>query len=435
MKVAIIGTGYVGLVAGACFAESGASVVCIDIDAAKVAQLQKAHVPFFEPGLSNLVARNHPHRLQFSTELASSISGCEIIFIAVGTPAKEDGSADLSHVLQVAERIAEVATREHIVVLKSTVPVGTNARVREILKGAPYPMKVCSNPEFLKEGDALADFLKPSRIVIGTEDDLAFERLCRLYAPFNRQRDRVFRMAPESAEVVKYAANALLATKISFMNDIAELSDAVSGDIEDVRVALGADPRIGYEFLYSGLGFGGSCFPKDLRALINTGKEFNIPLPIARAAIEANVRPVERLLQKMDRELGGFAGKKVAVWGLAFKPKTDDTREAPGMKVVELLLRAGAKVSATDPEALETVALRLKDHPKAAQLELLSDIYSCSKDADAIVVATEWRQFSTPDYQRLGELMRMQLIFDGRNMLSADEARHHGFRYFGMGRN
>ncbi len=293
MKIAVVGSGYVGLVAGACFADSGTEVVCVDVDEAKLEKLRRGEVPFFEPGLAAMVQRNWPDRLSFSSNLEESISGRQAVFIAVGTPPNEDGSADLRYVLKVAEDVARLAKHRLVLVLKSTVPVGTNAKVRAVVeKFATHPIAVVSNPEFLKEGDAINDFAKPDRIVIGTDDEDAFETLRRLYAPFNRQRDRLQRMSPESAEIVKYASNAMLATKISFMNEVARLCDAAGGDVEDVRIAVGSDRRIGFQFLYPGLGFGGSCFPKDTRALVQTGQEFGVEMGVVAAAISANRQPV-----------------------------------------------------------------------------------------------------------------------------------------------
>src|SRR4051794_19285111 len=350
--------------------------MCIDVNEAKLAKLRAGEVPFFEPRLADLLKRNWPHRLDFTSSLVDGIRGREVVFIAVGTPPQEDGSADLSHVLTVAEQVAKTAKHDLALVTKSTVPVGTNERVREVVrKHAKHHISVVSNPEFLKEGDAVNDFLKPDRIVIGTDDDRAFEWMERLYAPFNRQRNRLQRMAPKSAEIVKYAANALLATKISFMNEIAELCTAAGGDVEHVRLALGADRRIGYQFLYPGLGFGGSCFPKDLRALVKTGEELGTPIRVARAAVEANERPVQQLLKHMERDLGGLAKATIAVWGLAFKPKTDDVREAPALHLIEGLVAAGATVVASDPEALETSRLHFEQVGLAGKVKLTKDYY------------------------------------------------------------
>jgi len=357
------------------------------------------------------------------------------VFVAVGTPPAEDGSADLTHVLKVAEQVARSAEHDLALVLKSTVPVGTNAKVCEVVKKfAKHKVSVVSNPEFLKEGDAVNDFFKPDRIVIGTDDDATYALMERLYAPFNRQRNRIQRMSPKSAEIVKYAANALLATKISFMNEIAELCTAAGGDVEHVRLALGADRRIGYQFLYPGLGFGGSCFPKDLRALVRTGEELGTPIRVARAAVEANERPVKLLLEHMKRDLGGLADATVAVWGLAFKPKTDDVREAPALHLIEGLVKAGARVVASDPEALETARTHLEHAGISDRVTLTKDYYGACQGADALVVATEWLQYQSPDIERIGRSMKRRFIFDGRNVLSREGFKQAGFSYRGIGR-
>jgi len=418
-----------------CLAESGADVVCIDVDPDKLRRLERGEVPFFEPGLASMLARNWPTRISFSEDLASGIRGREVVFIAVGTPPNEDGSADLSRVIEVAAGVARSAERDLVLVLKSTVPVGTNQRVSEVVASSKHRISVVSNPEFLKEGAAIDDFLKPDRIVVGTDDDAAFLLMERLYAPFNRQRNRLLRMSPKSAEIVKYAANALLATKISFMNEMAELCSVAGGDVEQVRLALGADRRIGFQFLYPGLGFGGSCFPKDLRALVRTGEELGVPIRVARAAIEANDRPVPELLAHMKRDLGGLQGTRIAVWGLAFKPKTDDVREAPALRLIELLLAAGAKVVGSDPEALETARAHFEPLGLLGKVELTPDYYAAAEGADALVVATEWLQYQSPDIERLARSMRRRFVFDGRNVLSPTGFKQAGFSYRGIGRS
>jgi len=435
LRVAVIGTGYVGLVAGVCLAESGADVVCIDVDPDKLRRLERGEVPFFEPGLASMLARNWPARISFSEDLASGIRGREIVFIAVGTPPNEDGSADLSRVIEVAAGVARSAEKDVVLVLKSTVPVGTNQRVSEVVASSKHRISVVSNPEFLKEGAAIDDFLKPDRIVVGTDDDAAFLLMERLYAPFNRQRNRLLRMSPKSAEIVKYAANALVATKISFMNEMAGLCSVAGGDVEQVRLALGADRRIGFQFLYPGLGFGGSCFPKDLRALVRTGEDLGVPIRVARAAIEANERPVSQLLAHMERDLGGLAGTRIAVWGLAFKPKTDDVREAPALHLIEKLLAAGAKVTGSDPEALETARAHFEQVGLRGRVELTADYYAAAEGADALVVATEWLQYQSPDIERLARSMKRRFVFDGRNVLSPAGFKQAGFRYRGIGRS
>jgi UDPglucose 6-dehydrogenase len=435
VKIAVVGSGYVGLVAGACFAEAGTHVTCVDVDEAKLAQLAQGKVTFFEPGLEELVSRNWPNRLSFSSNLAESIQGRAAVFVAVGTPPNEDGSADLSHVLKVAQDVALAATHDTVLVLKSTVPVGTNERVRAVVQQhAKHKISVVSNPEFLKEGDAVNDFLKPDRVVVGTDDDHAFEVLSRLYAPFTRQRNRIQRMSPKSAEIVKYAANALLATKISFMNEIAHLCEVAGGDVEHVRVALGSDQRIGFQFLYPGLGFGGSCFPKDLRALVSTGKELGVELRVAASAVVANETPVPRLVAAMEKDLGGLAGKVIAIWGLAFKPRTDDVREAAALKLIAELVAKGASVRASDPEARKTAKQGLEYMGVKSGYELLADEYACCEGADALVIATEWNEYRSPDFERVKGLMRQNLVFDGRNILTPEAVAEAGLRYRGMGR-
>jgi UDPglucose 6-dehydrogenase len=407
----------------------------VDVDQAKLDRLTQGQVPFFEPGLDQLVKRNWPDRLHFTTNLAEALQGRQVVFIAVGTPPNEDGSADLSHVLGVARQVATLAQNELVITLKSTVPVGTNAKVAELVQGlSKHRITVCSNPEFLKEGEAIGDFQKPDRIVIGTSDDHTYEVMSRLYAPFNRQRDRILRMSPKSAEIVKYAANALLATKISFMNEIAALCEAAGGDVEDVRVALGADPRIGFQFLYPGLGFGGSCFPKDLRALVRTAQDLSVPLAVAAAAISANQRPVEMMMKHLERDLSGVAGKCIAIWGIAFKPKTDDVREAPALRLIEALVKRGASIRATDPQALETGRSALKAMGINEDVALFPDAYEACRDADALVLCTEWNQYRVPDVERLKRLMRGRHIFDGRNVMTPEDLIAAGFRYQGLGR-
>lgn len=435
MKIAVIGTGYVGLVAGACFSDSGTNVVCVDVDENKLEKLRRGDVPFFEPRLAELVKRNWPARLDFSSNLAEAIRGRDIVFIAVGTPPQEDGSADLSHVLAVAEQIAKAATHDLVVVLKSTVPVGTNQRVTEVVeKYAKHKISVVSNPEFLKEGDAVNDFFKPDRIVIGTDDDRAFELLNRLYAPYNRQRNRIQRMSPKSAEIVKYASNALLAVKISFMNEIAKLCDVAGGDAEHVRIAVGSDERIGTQFLYPGLGFGGSCFPKDLRALVRTGEELGVKMELASAAVRANEGPVRTLLAHLEEDLGGLKEKTIGVWGIAFKPRTDDVREAPAIKLINELVQRGARVRATDPQALETGRDRFAALGILDRVELFENEYEAARGVDALVLATEWNQYRSPDLPRIRELMRGRFVFDGRNALVPESVVDAGLVYRGIGR-
>ncbi len=435
MRIAVVGSGYVGLVAGACFADVGVDVTCVDVDEKKLEKLRVGDVPFFEPRLDDLVKHNYPDRLKFSSDLKDSIKGRSVVFIAVGTPPNEDGSADLKHVLKVAKDVASMAENDVVLVLKSTVPVGTNKKVREVVQGlSKHKVSVVSNPEFLKEGDAVNDFLKPDRIVIGTDDDRAVELMTRLYAPFNRQSNRLHCMAPASAEIVKYAANALLATKISFMNEIAHLCDVVGADVEHVRLAVGADERIGLQFLYPGLGFGGSCFPKDLRALVHTAKELGVAVSVADAARAANEVPVQTMLQRMEADLGELKGKVVAVWGLAFKPKTDDVREAAALRLIAELVKRGATIRTTDPEAQETATVWLKEHDVTTGVEMFDNLYETCRGADAVVLATEWNHFRSPDLERVKKLMRGRHVFDGRNVLVPESVSEAGLAYRGMGR-
>lgn len=436
MKIAIIGTGYVGLVAGACFADTGTRVVCVDVDEEKLERLRRGEVPFFEPNLSDLVKRNWPRRLEFSSDLAGSIQGCDAVFIAVGTPASEDGSADLSHVLDVATDVARAATHDLVLVLKSTVPVGTNDRVRGVIKKfTSRHISVVSNPEFLKEGDAINDFLKPDRVIVGSDDDAAFETLRRLYAPFFRRQSRIQRMSPRSAEIVKYASNALLATKVSFINEIAALCEAAGADVEHVRLGVGADSRIGYSFLFPGLGFGGSCFPKDLRALVRTGLELGVHCRLAEAAIVANEQPVAILVEKIKRQIGSnLAGKVIAIWGLSFKPHTDDVRESPALRLIESLTKLGCTMRASDPEALVPARARLQSAGLLDAVALFEDEYEACHGADALVVATEWPEYRNPDFPRLAQLMKGRQIYDGRNILLRESAIEAGLQYFAIGR-
>jgi UDPglucose 6-dehydrogenase len=435
VKIAVIGSGYVGLVAGTCFADSGTTVVCVDRDERKLRALEKGEVPFYEPRLADLVKKNWPDRLTFTNDLPTAIRGAKAVFIAVGTPPQEDGSADLSHVLGVAREVAESAEHDLVLVTKSTVPVGTNERVRQVAqKHTKHKVAVVSNPEFLKEGDAVNDFMKPDRIVVGTEDDDAFEVMSRLYAPFNRQQNRMIRMSPQSAEIVKYASNALLATKISFMNEIARICEVSGGDVEDVRIGMGSDKRIGMHFLYAGLGFGGSCFPKDLRALVNTGNEFGISMRVSEAATHANLIPVKAMIANMEKDLGGLDGKVIALWGLAFKPRTDDVREAPALRLITELKQRGATVRATDPQAMETALEKMKAGGTADVVTLCEKPYQACEGADALVIATEWNEYRNPDLEQLAALLRKKWIFDGRNVLTPAAVAEAGLNYRGIGR-
>ena len=449
MQITVIGSGYVGLVVGACLADAGNQVICADINPQKVEQLRQAEVPFFEPGLSALVQRNlEAGRLQFTTEVQEACRLGGVIFIAVGTPQGDDGSAELRYVLSVAESIGATLEEEgnvleggqKVVLTKSTVPVGTTDKVTELIaKRAKLPFIVCSNPEFLKEGDALNDFLKPDRIVLGIPEGeqgtKAEESLRRLYAPFCRTRDRLLVMNVRSSELTKYAANALLATKISFMNDLSNLAERIGADIERVRVGIGSDPRIGYSFLFAGTGYGGSCFPKDVKALTHIATSSGHPLRILEAVDQVNLHQKGILFRKASRyfeEHGGLEGKRFAVWGLAFKPRTDDMREAPSLTLIRSLLDAGASIAAYDPEAVEN-ASELLGGP-SERLTFCRDQYECLENADALFVVTEWRLFHHPDWERVQSGLSRKIIFDGRNIYNYESLMSRGFTYFGIGR-
>jgi UDPglucose 6-dehydrogenase len=432
MKLGVMGTGYVGLVAGAGFADFGNDVVCADVDAAKIARLVAGEMPIYEPGLAALVKKNVDRgRLRFTSRPPEAVAGREIVLIAVGTPQSEDGSADLSAVLAVAEDIARAITGFTVIVTKSTVPVGTADRIREVVaRHTRHDFSVASNPEFLKEGDAVADFMKPDRVVLGTSDDRARDLLRRLYAPVVRTNDRLHFMDQRSAELTKYAANAMLATRISFMNELANLAERVGADIERVRRGIGADPRIGPKFLFPGTGYGGSCFPKDVKALEHAARAAGAPLAIVEAVDRVNQRQKTVLVDKLEKQLGDLAAKRVAIWGLAFKPETDDVREAPALAIIDRLLAAGAEVRAHDPEAMPNVAARY-----AGRVALGDDMYAAAEGADALVLVTEWHAFRHPDFVRLKALMRTPALFDGRNVWDPDEVRGLGFVYEGIGRS
>ena len=439
MKLAIIGSGYVGLTSGACFADMGNSVICVDKDLRKIDMLKKGEIPIFEPGLEAMVHRNvEEKRLSFTTDLAHAVKDSQIIFIAVGTPPEEDGSADLSHVLAAAEEIAEYIDDYKIVVDKSTVPIGTadrvKARIKSVLerRGMEIDFDVVSNPEFLKEGAAIDDFMKPDRVVIGSESEKAAKLMHTLYAPFCRTHDRVIQMGIRSAEMTKYAANALLATKISFINEISRLCEAYGADVEEVRNGIGSDSRIGYKFIYPGVGYGGSCFPKDIKALIHMANQVDFDSRILKAVEDVNKDQKEVLIHKVKTHFGDdLKGKTFAIWGLAFKPQTDDMREAPSIVIINALLRAGAKIQAYDPVAMDEARRIFGD---TAGLTLCSSEYEALPNADAMLLITEWRQFRYPDFNRIKALLKNPVIFDGRNQYEPDSVREMGFSYYAIGR-
>jgi len=431
MKIAVVGSGYVGLVAGACLAENGNDVVCIDKDPAKVKTLQRGKIPIFEPGLEEMVRRNRAEkRLTFTTDLARGAKNSQIVFIAVGTPTGEDGSADLQHVLSVARDLGRSMNGYKVIVNKSTVPVGTAAKVRKAIAAeTKQPFSVVSNPEFLKQGAAIDDFMKPDRVVIGADDARAAELMRELYAPFTRTGAPIMLMDPESAELCKYAANAMLATRISFMNEVANVCDAVGADVDHVRRAVAADKRIGPSFLFPGVGYGGSCFPKDVKAMLRFAAASDYEFQILRAVETVNERQKLRLLTKLQKHFGSLKKKKIAVWGLAFKPRTDDMREAPSVPLINGLLHAGARVHAYDPEAMK-VARGIF----GTKVTFASNGYGALDGADALVVVTEWNEFREPDFPRMRKLMKNPAIFDGRNIYNPHQIRAHGFDYVSMGR-
>jgi UDPglucose 6-dehydrogenase len=439
MKVTIYGSGYVGLVTGACLAEVGNEVLCVDVDEAKTARLQNGEIPIFEPGLDEMVKRNAAAgRLSFTTSAAQGVAHGLFQFIAVGTPPDEDGSADLQHVLAVARTIGEHMDSYRVVVDKSTVPVGTadkvTATIRQTLqaRGVDVDFDVVSNPEFLKEGAAIDDFMRPDRIVVGTDSERTTELLRELYAPFTRNHDRLLVMDVRSAELTKYAANAMLATKISFMNELANLAERLGADIEHVRVGIGSDPRIGYHFIYPGCGYGGSCFPKDVQALERTASEAGYEATLLQAVEAVNKRQKNRLFEKISAHYkGDLAGRTFAIWGLAFKPKTDDMREAPSRTLMESLWKAGATVQAYDPEAMEE-ARRL--YPDEEKLALSNSPEAALIDADALVVVTEWNIFRSPDMGKIRSMLKEPVLFDGRNVYDPSHMKEEGFTYYAIGR-
>jgi UDPglucose 6-dehydrogenase len=431
MKIAVVGTGYVGLVAGACFAESGNDVVCVDKDAAKIRTLTRGKMPIYEPGLEEMVRRNRQEkRLTFTTTLASAVRESTIIFIAVGTPQGEDGAADLQHVLGVARDVARAMNGYKVIVDKSTVPVGTSAKVADVVRReTDHPFSVVSNPEFLKQGAAIDDFMKPDRVVIGAEDERATELMLELYAPFTRTGAPIMVMDCASAELTKYAANAMLATRISFMNEVANVCELVGADVDHVRKAIGADRRIGTSFLFPGVGYGGSCFPKDVKAMIRFAAEKKYEFRVLHAVEDVNVFQKTRLFAKIKAHFGTLKGKTVAVWGLAFKPKTDDMREAPAIPLIEALLAAGATVQAYDPEATK-VAKGIF----GSRVAFSTKSYDALKGADCLAIVTEWNEFRRPDFARMRKLMKSPIVFDGRNLFTPDQMKQNGFSYHSVGR-
>lgn len=434
MNIAVVGTGYVGLVTGTCFAETGNNVICVDINAQKVARLQKGEVPIFEPGLDILFERNTKEgRLRFTTNLKEAVEPSQIIFLALPTPPGEDGSADLSYIMGVARDLGDLITDYKVIVDKSTVPVGTAEKVAAIL-AQKLPKKmfdVVSNPEFLREGVAVEDFMKPDRVVIGTSSEKARKVMRQLYEPFVRQGNPIYFMDERSAELTKYAANSYLATRISFMNEIANLCEKVGADVDMVRIGMGSDSRIGKRFLFPGIGYGGSCFPKDVQALAKTAGEYSYDFKILKSVMKVNTLQKSVLTKKLRKHYKNeLAGKTIAVWGLAFKPNTDDIREAPALVIIDELLEAGVRIKAYDPEAMENVRAIYGD-----RIELVEHLYDTLAGADCLCVMTEWAEFRTPDFGRMAGLMKEKTIFDGRNVYSLDQMKEHGFFYNSIGRS
>jgi UDPglucose 6-dehydrogenase len=433
MKIAVVGTGYVGLVLGACLAENGNTVICVDKDESKVATLKAGKMPIYEPGLEEIVRRNdHEERLSFTTDLASAVRASEIVFIAVGTPQGEDGSADLQHVLAVARDVGRAMTKYTVVVDKSTVPVGTAKKVRDaVANETTQPFSVVSNPEFLKQGAAIEDFMKPDRVVIGVEekDERATAVMKELYGPFTRTGAPILTMSTSSAELCKYAANSILATRISFMNEVANVCEVTGADVDDVRKAMGTDRRIGPSFLFPGVGYGGSCFPKDVKALLKFSLDKAYDFRILRAVESVNETQKERLVEKMERHFTNLSGKTIALWGLAFKPRTDDMREAPAIPIIERLLARGATVKAYDPAAAPVAKAIFGN-----RIALCDKSYDALTGADALAIITEWNEFREPDFDRMRTLLKAPVVFDGRNIYSPEHMRALGFTYFSIGR-
>jgi len=431
VNITVIGTGYVGLVVGACLAETGNTVIGADVDTGKIERLRENILPIYEPGLDEYVERNQRQsRLSFTTDIAAAVASADVVFIAVGTPPDEDGSADLRHVLDVARTIGKHASRELVVVTKSTVPVGTARKVASVIaESARFPFHMCSNPEFLKEGAAIEDFMRPDRVVIGVESDHSRSVMAELYSPFVRTGKPIIFMDIPSAEMTKYAANAMLATRISFMNEIANLCEQVGADVDNVRKGIGSDSRIGSAFLFPGPGYGGSCFPKDVKALVRTADDYRVPLRVLAAVEETNEAQKHRLYQKLVALDGPVKGKRIAVWGLAFKPNTDDMRESPALALVDALLEAGADVIAHDPVAMDEARRRLGD-----RIAFVENGYDAIEGADALVVVTDWNEYRHPDFARIRRLLRSPVVIDGRNLYDARKMRALGFRYDSIGR-
>ena len=433
MKITVVGTGYVGLVTGTCFAETGNQVVCVDIDKNKVARMQNGEIPIYEPHLDLLFERNIKQgRLHFTTNLSEGIKDSKIIFLALPTPPGENGSADLKFILQVANELGKLIKDYCIVINKSTVPVGTAELVKEaISKNCSVDFDVVSNPEFLREGFAVDDFMKPDRVVIGTTSEKAKKLMTELYSPFVRQGNPIYYMDERSAELTKYAANSFLAMKITFMNEIANLCEKVNANVDAVRIGIGADDRIGKRFLFAGIGYGGSCFPKDVQALLHTSEENNYDFSILKSVINANEKQKIIIVDKIRKHFGNnLKGKKAALWGLAFKPDTDDIREAPALYIIDALVKEGVTISAYDPEAIANVKDSIGD-----KINYGKDEYDVLKDADFLVIATEWSVFRTPEFNRISELMKNKLIFDGRNVYDLNQMKDLGFTYYSIGRN
>lgn len=437
MKISVVGTGYVGLVTGTCFAETGVTVTCVDIDKEKIEKLKKGIIPIYEPGLETMVLRNvEKERLFFTTSLKESLDGAESVFIAVGTPPDEDGSADLKYVISVAREVGQYMTKYLVITTKSTVPIGTAKKVKAAVqqeldkRGVNIPFDVASNPEFLKEGAAIDDFLKPDRIVIGIESEEAEKLMKKLYKPFLLNGHPIIFMDIPSAELTKYAANAMLATRISFMNDIANLCEVVGADVNMVRKGIGSDTRIGNKFLYPGAGYGGSCFPKDVKALIKTASENHYSLEVLKAVESVNDKQKEVIFKKVESHFkGNLKGKRIAIWGLSFKPNTDDMREAPSLVVISKLVEAGATVKAYDPVAIEETKRKIGD-----KIIYATDPYDATNDADALVLLTEWQEFRALNYKVLSKLLKSKVVFDGRNIYESSEMQEEGFTYYCIGK-